>query len=72
MNAMSLKGLQRDREGCVWGVGKCPKQVGLACLAEITKEMRYGHVSVVILVGLQNLLICLVWVFSKDEAASVG
>lgn len=70
---MNLKGyLQGDREGCLRGVGKCPKQVVLACMAKRTREMRYGHVSMVILVGLQDCLICLVWVFSKDEAASVG
>lgn len=54
------------------GSGKVP-QAGFTCLhGKRTREMRYGHVSMVILVGLQDCLICLVWVFSKDEAATVG
>lgn len=58
--------------GIHMGYGKVP-QTGCTCLhGRKNQRIKYGRVSMVILVGFQDLLICPAWVFSKDEAASVG
>lgn len=52
-DAVSMKVLQRDQEGYIRRSGKVP-QASCTCLhGRENQRMRYGHISMVILVGLQ-------------------